>query len=247
MSKRIIRQCGWCRADFAVHQSEVARGRGLFCSRACAIADYAQRRLDKRERLNCQQCGSEITRPPCLADRGNGQNRFCSRGCFDAYVASPSRFWERVDLNGPVPAHVPHLGPCAVWLGKLSSRGYGSYSVNGRSTGAHRAAWFLAEGELPTRWVLHACDNPRCVRRDHLFLGDQADNMLDMKLKGRADRAKKARAEANGSAKLTEAAVREIRSRRARGELLSELSAEFGVSQSRISLIASGKAWRSVV
>jgi hypothetical protein len=34
------------------------------------------------------------------------------------------RFWEKVDKNGPVPAHRPELGPCWVWgtIGHLVRR-----------------------------------------------------------------------------------------------------------------------------
>lgn len=49
--------------------------------------------------------------------------------------------------------------------------------------------------------------------------------------------------ETNGSAKVTEVEVREIRRRRAAGELLTTIAADFGIDQSTVSLIALGKKW----
>jgi hypothetical protein len=49
--------------------------------------------------------------------------------------------------------------------------------------------------------------------------------------------------EANPNAKLNEAKVREIRARRLSGERGNKLAAEFGVHESLICLIMSGKRW----
>jgi len=51
---------------------------------------------------------------------------------------------------------------------------------------AHHAAWELAHGPVPEGLVvMHACDNPRCVRVDHLQLGTQKQNVQDSVQKGR--------------------------------------------------------------
>lgn len=51
---------------------------------------------------------------------------------------------------------------------------------------AHRYSWLFFKGEIPAGlYVLHRCDNPRCVNPKHLFIGTQQDNMNDMKNKGR--------------------------------------------------------------
>ena len=91
-----------------------------------------------------------------------------------------ARFWEKVDKTDD----------CWVWISsKISSkpnRGYGRIWVNGKPELAHRISWEIANGPIPKGMqVLHRCDNPSCVRPDHLFLGTQRDNMQDSIEKGR--------------------------------------------------------------
>lgn len=69
---------------------------------------------------------------------------------------------------------------CWEWKGKLS-RGYGNFSILGSSS-AYVASWIIHRGLVPKgKSVLHKCDNPRCVNPDHLYIGDQGDNMLDVR------------------------------------------------------------------
>jgi hypothetical protein len=75
------------------------------------------------------------------------------------------RFWSRVNKQGSVPAHCPHLGNCWEWTAGLNSKGYGTLAANGRkSVLASHVAWFLETGEWSSKSVLHRCDNPLCVR-----------------------------------------------------------------------------------
>jgi len=101
------------------------------------------------------------------------------------------RFWRKVNKDGPVPAHRPELGPCWVWTDHLSS-GYGMIRLESTKKGdkgqnvlCHRLAWFLETGTWPEPCALHKCDNRACVRFDHLFEGDRADNIRDMASKNR--------------------------------------------------------------
>lgn len=55
-----------------------------------------------------------------------------------------------------------------------------------------------------------------------------------------------ARGEANPRARLTDDQVRAIRSRRAAGEISSELAAEFGITRRMVNLIASRQRWAHV-
>lgn len=79
------------------------------------------------------------------------------------------------------------VGPtCWEWQGAINSDGYGVIKVAGRMRRAHRVAWEVAFGSIPAGLqVCHSCDNPRCIRVDHLLLGTQRANIQDMLAKGR--------------------------------------------------------------
>jgi len=94
--------------------------------------------------------------------------------------------------------------------------------------------------------IAHHCDNPPCIRPDHLFLTTHAGNTADMMAKSR-DR--HVVGEAHGMAKLTTEQVTEIRARWAtkpsprKGVSIKDLATEYGVSQAQISRIAGGTRW----
>ena len=125
---------------------------------------------------------------------------------------------------------------CWVWTGALNNGGYGRFVIGGREELAHRAAWMLYKGEIPDGLlVLHRCDNPGCVRSDHLFLGTHADNAMDKMLKGRG-----------GTTKLSDEQVREIRAVRAEGVKVRVIAEQFGVVTSTVSDIDRYKRRASV-
>lgn len=90
-----------------------------------------------------------------------------------------TRFWARV-IKGP---------SCWLFDGATDRAGYGRMNLcNGKFTSAHRVSYEIVFGAVPAGFeVCHRCDNPRCVRPDHLFLGSHEDNMRDMARKGRAN------------------------------------------------------------
>lgn len=113
--------------------------------------------------------------------------------------------------------------------------------VRGKRVLAHRQAWQMANGPIPPGIkVCHHCDNPKCVNTDHLFLGTQADNTRDRDRKGRHWTYI---GEDVHNAKLTDAAVREIR---ASSETEAALAARYGVRQTTINRVRNRKTWRHV-
>lgn len=75
------------------------------------------------------------------------------------------RFWVFVDKKGPVILDTP----CWLWTGCQDGRGYGFFSIDGRSRRAHRVSWCLANGDLTSGLVLdHLCKTKHCVNPSHL-------------------------------------------------------------------------------
>jgi hypothetical protein len=97
------------------------------------------------------------------------------------------RFWEFVDKNGPIPPHRPDLGPCWIWTRAKHPAGYGLLMGPGHKlVRATHISLDLAGRPLPSGLcALHHCDNPPCVRDEHLFHGTHADNAADKIAKGR--------------------------------------------------------------
>jgi hypothetical protein len=75
---------------------------------------------------------------------------------------------------------------CWIWQGASHEKGYGCFFFRGRKRSAHVVSYTLFVGEVPDGlMVCHECDNPPCVRPDHLFVGTNQDNILDAFSKGR--------------------------------------------------------------
>lgn len=84
-------------------------------------------------------------------------------------------------------ARVLKTDGCWEWQAGCSSGGYGTYAVKRWPHRAHRVSYALTYGPIPPGMlVCHHCDNKRCVRPDHLFLGTTLDNVRDKLAKGRA-------------------------------------------------------------
>ena len=97
-----------------------------------------------------------------------------------------NKFWPNVNKSGPIPAHVPEIGPCWEWTASTFKNGYGLFSISGNPSKVHRWVYSVANGPIPEGFeICHKCDNRKCVRPSHLFIGTRSDNMRDCVAKGR--------------------------------------------------------------
>ncbi len=137
------------------------------------------------------------------------------------------RFWAKVDTSGE----------CWLWTACTKRDGYGRIWHRGKVAIAHRVAWELERGPIPEGlFVCHHCDNHRCVRPDHLFLGTQADNLQDMTAKGR-----RAVGERLPQTRLTDAQIAEMRRLyRSGGMLQRQIAHQFGTYQGHVSAVVRG-------
>jgi hypothetical protein len=152
-------------------------------------------------------------------------------------------FWSKVEVNGPTQPHM--ATPCWEWFGyRDPETGYGRIHTKGKKIQAHRMAFILAGGVLTEDrpFVLHRCDSRACVNPDHLFPGNHAENMADMKMKSRG-RSGQRRGELNSSAKLTASDVDAIRHLATSGLSQVAIGRRFGVRGNTVCRILSGKRW----
>lgn len=159
-----------------------------------------------------------------------GRNDFTYRSGYNGSLATRMRRYTRTGDG------------CWEWIGSRTLDNYGHIRVKGRLRPAHRVAYELVHGPLPAGAVMmHLCDNPPCVRPEHLRVGTSKENSDDKRTKGRS---RAAAGEAHPAARLTEAAVREARRLHGEHHTFTEIASRFGVSRSAIARAVTGRNWR---
>lgn len=157
------------------------------------------------------------------------------------YLSLESRFWLKVEKF--------ELG-CWLWVGKTNKDNYGIIKHCNRYRRANRVSWVIHFGNIPPgKFVLHRCDNPKCVNPNHLFLGTQADNIADMVSKGRnlaPGAIDPVVGEQHGRSKLTEKDVIEIRKWYVPRRGVGQLAAKFGISRSHVARLVNGINWKHI-
>lgn len=156
-----------------------------------------------------------------------------------AHPADIVRFW----------SHVNKGEACWEWQGG-KVHGYGQFSLHGRPCYAHRLSYALAYGEIaPPLVVCHSCDNPTCVRPEHLWIGTHSENMQDKLQKGRQAKGATHGARihpGSRASKLGPQQVIEIREKSRIGASKAALAREYGVSITQISRIVLRQHWKHI-
>ena len=143
------------------------------------------------------------------------------------------RFWANVQVR--------EYYECWPWVASTTSRGYGQIMMDGKMWLAHRVAYSIENGFiLVGKVVMHTCDNPICCNGNHLVCGTQAENLADMRMKGRGSRPPIRYGVSHHNAKLTESEVRIVKSLRG---LMSgkKLATSLGVSDTTVYNIWNGR------
>lgn len=146
------------------------------------------------------------------------------------YQTEAESFWVKVDKSGY----------CWLWTAaKNVCTHHGLFKFRGKVTvQAHRWAYVDAYGDIPDGFQInHHCNNPGCVRPEHLYAGTQADNMRDMLRAGRHGRRGK---------ELGPDKVLQIVARYQAGEGVPTLADEYGVSRNAVFNIVGGRTWSRV-
>ena len=152
-----------------------------------------------------------------------------------------NRFWTNVNIQE---------NDCWMWTASRSknNKGYGNFRAtsNGRRiNGAHRFSYELHNNlEIPNGMIIrHTCDNPGCVRPDHLELGTIEDNVRD-----RVKRNRSAIGSKNASSIFTEQQVIDIRKKlinRQYGDI-AKIAKEYQCSHAVICDINKNRIWKHI-
>ena len=127
---------------------------------------------------------------------------------------------------------------CWEWTGQTQG-GYGRFKIGKSRYNANRISYAIAYGCTPAdKFVCHICDNPLCVRPDHLFLGTATENALDRMQKNRTAKG----SDAGGAILKENQVIKILKDTR----FQSVIAKEYGVSKSTIGKIKSGKNWLHV-
>lgn len=182
--------------------------------------------------------------PECTKPRRPNRDCFCSMHrarkerhgsphifLRDRCTPAEPKFWSKVKKTDD-------SNECWIWQGGTNSAGYGKFRAQGKFYYAHRFSLFLKTGVWPNDFVLHSCDNPRCVNPQHLREGTAADNAQDKVERGRV-----VRGTHHPQCKLDEAIVNFIR---ASSDSPKALAEKYNISSGTIGDIRRRKSWRHI-
>jgi hypothetical protein len=143
-----------------------------------------------------------------------------------------NKFWNKVDKSGD----------CWIFTDKSQKDDYGRVNIRKQIWLAHCFAWFLVKGFQSAHFLLHSCDNKKCVNPSHLREGTHADNAHDKVLRNR-----QSKGENHGRAKLHDCDIPEIdRLKYIVRMSEQEIASIYGVSRTVISHATLRYNWKHI-
>ena len=132
---------------------------------------------------------------------------------------------------------------CIIWPYSTDKDGYGQVRLSGRTNYVHILACILWNGLRPEgALAAHGpCHNRRCFNGRHLQWETPVDNQKDRIRDNTAPRGS-----GHSQAKLTEDQVLAMRSRRAEGATVRQISDEFSVPFGTVNNIIYRRSWKHV-
>jgi hypothetical protein len=134
---------------------------------------------------------------------------------------------------------------CIVWPFHYTKDGYPERvrrfdGVRRQKRRVNRIVCEMSSGPAPLDRpeAAHKCGNKRCVNASHIYWGSRSENAADMLAHGTVSRGSR-----RPSSKLTEDQIPEIK-RLSSAMTQTEIAQKFGVNQSQISRVLSGKRWK---
>lgn len=156
------------------------------------------------------------------------------------HIVERERFWAKVNFKGPV--HPVLKTKCWIWSGARQKSGHGVFRLGQQKVPAGKAALILTGSVVPDDLhVCHHCDIPACVRPEHLFLGTDRDNYMDMYSKKRH-----VHGASHPAALLTDESVKKILEDYLAGASVKALAKKNKIEVSTISAIVCGKTWKHI-
>jgi hypothetical protein len=146
------------------------------------------------------------------------------------------RFHEKWKLN--------KRSGCWEWTASVAGKGYGQIKLPGerRQIYAHRLSYLIHYGHLADDLLIcHTCDNPKCVKPSHLFVGTPADNLQDMKAKDRHLHGTR-----NKKSKLSDDQVRHAHRLSAEGMSQGKIAKVLNVAQSTVFKLLKGDRYQGI-
>lgn len=163
-------------------------------------------------------------------------NRICGHCKQEFFTKHASSWFCSIKCRFMVKTKISTNG-CIEWQAAEYKNGYGKFGhIRASCDYAHRVSWRIFRGEIPKgMMVLHKCDNRKCINHEHLFLGNQADNIHDMHNKNRQRKSK-----------ITGSDLSKMQAMSHRGITQLAISKEFSISQALVSLLLLGKVTVSI-